>query len=93
MRLSVERLQQINIWDVDFPQPPPQPLVVRAVEGRVEINIGHIERGTASGPFLYRPVKALDLTLRASQPTEALLRGIKQPVLLAQPVQPVCQDA
>jgi hypothetical protein len=46
----VQRLQEVNVWDVELPKPPPQPLVIRAIEGGFEVQIGHIEESSALGP-------------------------------------------
>jgi hypothetical protein len=52
----VQRLQEVNVWDVELPKPPPQPLMIRAIEGGFEVQIEHIEEGSALGPVFDRPV-------------------------------------
>jgi hypothetical protein len=41
--------------------------MIRAIEGGFEVEIGHIEEGSALGPVLDRPVQALHLALSAPQ--------------------------
>ena len=35
----VQRLQQVNVWDVELPKPPPQPFMITAIEGGLKVKI------------------------------------------------------
>jgi hypothetical protein len=86
----VQHLQEVNVWDIELPKPPPQPLMIRAIEGGFEVQIGHIEESPALGPVLDRPVQALHLALSAPRFAKPFLLGVQQTMLLTHPVQPVC---